>query len=1196
MLYNNEHMIDTVSIATASPKKGTMSSVITSTSTICTEKNSLGSNELTKNWLQQFKVEKGQKSSHTLMSGGAFNIPDHQLPKLFQLLANDPTPLSLTEAHVPDYSPIIIDFDFRFSSKPSKRTVNDHLIEQIVQLYHTHLIAMGVSEDSLSPTFALTRKDGYQDDDLYKDGFHLHFPMLVIDYESQFELRRRVIQDLTHMNDFPKTTNSLDDVVDEAVIKRNNWLLLGCQKPGRPPYQIHKIYTNFDHIITGQSFKNSILKDYTNQELIELLSIRYIADRPVTKTNYIPKQISNQNEIFGGISADSKINVMPKKISRNAPKNESNQNENLGAIPADSKINIPLTSKKFVECAPKNESDQSKQSQKVIDLFKTHHPDANLLSVSGSDNENVFYEFSKSNCPCLLCHRVHKHNRQYVIYNQKSKRCIYKCHDTDAVGRKLYLFKPLYQIIRPDELVHVEDIPSLDFHNKKCLMIESNMGTSKTKQTVKYLLDVSPKTRILFITYRRILSKKYQSEAEHLGLVNYLDIKKRLIDQPRVVVQLDSLYRLNGGLHNWDIVVIDEIDSVLGQFGSPLMKLKNNNSEVLEYVIAQSQKTILLDANLNSQRVCDFVNSMFKREEIHYVKNTYIRSSNRLVHIKEQESGLIDQLTTSLKNGKNVVIISTSKKFLNRMEKIAATLVASDQIMFYSSDKNHKRLMTDGLNANQNWKHLRVLGYTPVISSGISFELDHFDQLFIHCGPKSCDYLSLFQMIFRVRQLRSGDMYMYINPQKNTYPTKFAQIEKLMEDSHSEVHYVMGENYLYKKIKPGYTYYYPIKDWIYQLYINNLIVRFRSENNFTKEIIRMLSTMHIPFVQDENITDEVKQAVNQTVRDVDKMIKDDYIDLVYHAPIITSDEYTQLKNNENATPIEKASILKYHCQEVYQVDYLAMTPEFIQQHVSYQQTGQYLNRCKLNHPNLGDELKLIVKNGLQKSREIDQPFDYFDAKHEHFQILLSCLLLQNILGLKNLTQSEIERFELTGQQLNDCWKKYHNELVNKIETWTFTMRDNHSKMIHKKRCLNWDNKGFTAFMNSVIAHNLGLHLKVTKKNKKDSMKAIYHLVDDFADMKLRSINIVDALPRGQCLIETGEKPKIKLQLKKKTKGGFGCPNPKLLDTEETTTIQHPLEKLKVKIQPKIKPTGGGFGCPSSKLLDTILDEDEIETP
>ena len=197
--------------------------------------------------------------------------------------------------------------------------------------------------------------------------------------------------------------------------------------------------------------------------------------------------------------------------------------------------------------------------------------------------------------------------------------------------------------------------------------------------------------------------------------------------------------------------------------------------------------------------------------------------------------------------------------------------------------------------------------------------------------------------------------------------------------------------------------------------------------------------------------------------------------------------------------------------------------------------------------------------------------------------------------INNLTQSEIARFELTGQQLYDCWKKYHSELVDKIETWTFTMRDNHSKMIHKKRCLNWDNKEFIAFTNSVIAHNLGLHLRVAKRNKKDSMKTRYQLVDDFADMKLRSINIVDALPRGQCLIETREKPKIKLQLKQKTKGGFGCPNPKLLDIEETATIQPPREKLKVKIQPKIKTTKGGFGCPNPKLLDAILDEVEIET-
>jgi hypothetical protein len=253
-------------------------------------------------WLQQFKVNKGQVFTHTLMTGGSFNIPNDHLNTLFRLLSVDTQPLSLTEKHLPEQSPMIIDFDFRLKHVPQNRVITDQLIDKVVQLYHQHIRELGVTDDAYLITIVLTRSDGYISGEQYKDGFHLQLPFLVIDYPSQFELRRRIIEDLKHMPEFPHTENGLDDVVDLSVIQRNNWLLLGCCKPNLPPYEIRQVYWVEHQQPIHQPLHESIFKTFSKVDLIALLSIRATGDRIISKTNFIG---SNNRMKSGTLSGQS---------------------------------------------------------------------------------------------------------------------------------------------------------------------------------------------------------------------------------------------------------------------------------------------------------------------------------------------------------------------------------------------------------------------------------------------------------------------------------------------------------------------------------------------------------------------------------------------------------------------------------------------------------------------------------------------------------------------------------------------------------------------------------------------------------------------------------------------------------------------------------------------------------------------------
>ena len=103
----------TTSLVVSNKDDGTRATSEPMPHNLYTEKKFSNDTQNVTTWIQQYKVSKGEISSHTLMSGGNFLIPDDQLMTLYQLLSTNHEPLSLTEKHLPDYSPMVVDFDFK---------------------------------------------------------------------------------------------------------------------------------------------------------------------------------------------------------------------------------------------------------------------------------------------------------------------------------------------------------------------------------------------------------------------------------------------------------------------------------------------------------------------------------------------------------------------------------------------------------------------------------------------------------------------------------------------------------------------------------------------------------------------------------------------------------------------------------------------------------------------------------------------------------------------------------------------------------------------------------------------------------------------------------------------------------------------------------------------------------------------------
>jgi P4 family phage/plasmid primase-like protien len=167
-----------------------------------------------------------------------------------------------------EVGPMCIDFDFRFEER--KRQYTDKNIYDITKIYMKLIKKYFkiVDKEELKAYITEKREPFYDEKpDNYKDGFHIMFN-LPIDAKMRFVIHdeaKEIIRNKDILCDLP-FTNTYDDVIDEATIIRNGWMMYGSRKKDKLPYILTKIY--------DENMKEVNKKTYSKDELVVLLSLR----------------------------------------------------------------------------------------------------------------------------------------------------------------------------------------------------------------------------------------------------------------------------------------------------------------------------------------------------------------------------------------------------------------------------------------------------------------------------------------------------------------------------------------------------------------------------------------------------------------------------------------------------------------------------------------------------------------------------------------------------------------------------------------------------------------------------------------------------------------------------------------------------------------------------------------------------------
>jgi hypothetical protein len=302
----------------------------------------------------------------------------------------------------------------------------------------------------------------------------------------------------------------------------------------------------------------------------------------------------------------------------------------------------------------------------------------------------------------------------------------------------------------------------------KFILIYAPMGKGKT-QFIKDYIKLHPDKSILYLSCRQSFANFITGEDfKEIGLVNYLDFKENkqeITKHKKICCSLESLRDLEF-IDKFDIIILDEVETVLNIFSSPTMKGNTTyNYNLLKSYIDKSERVFAADAFITN-RTIDFINN-FQGDKTIIINE---KPNIERIAIEVHENIILNVLCDSIKKGeKNYICFGSAKKLNLFYDTIIKNkLLEKEEILYYMSSSDDNETKRTLNNINNEWVKYKLVMTTPTITIGCSFSVpDYFDNTFIISYP-SCVVRDIFQMHMRARTIKKNKIYFSI-PETKTY-------------------------------------------------------------------------------------------------------------------------------------------------------------------------------------------------------------------------------------------------------------------------------------------------------------------------------------------------------------------------------------------------------------------------------------------
>lgn len=245
------------------------------------------------NLLDDCRVGKGEDFTHTLITGKSFYVKPELYDDFMDAYATElkkGSPLYLTEKHR-DIGPLLIDLDFR--QREQDRLYGQEDILKFLKRYDQE-VRRFFGDEAKRHYYVMEKPAPKQKKDLVADGVHIMCPFIVCRPAVQYIIRENMLSVVKELFE-GKYINKAADIIDRAVIEKNNWFMYGSKKQeDAVGYTISYIYdATEDNIIP--------FKPTFDREIVELMSIRnkytpspIVDDKQGEVEEYVKKQEETQ--------------------------------------------------------------------------------------------------------------------------------------------------------------------------------------------------------------------------------------------------------------------------------------------------------------------------------------------------------------------------------------------------------------------------------------------------------------------------------------------------------------------------------------------------------------------------------------------------------------------------------------------------------------------------------------------------------------------------------------------------------------------------------------------------------------------------------------------------------------------------------------------------------------------------------------
>jgi hypothetical protein len=374
------------------------------------------------------------------------------------------------------------------------------------------------------------------------------------------------------------------------------------------------------------------------------------------------------------------------------------------------------------------------------------------------------------------------------------------------------------------------------------LAVLAQMKLGKTKTMRAYLaahfpVDGLETPVIRILTFRQTFSNSISKDFPDFTL--YSDAPGDLdpVRYPRLIVQVESLHRLTLGARPEpvDLLVLDEVESILAQFNSGLHKNFNAAFAMFQWMMQTARHVVCMDANLGD-RTYQALARLRPAHPLHFHWNRFARAADDVYHFTADQGAWLGRLHAALRAGSRVVLPTNSLAEARAYEEAIRREFPGKRVMLYSSETPPSEKARHFGDVHSYWADLDVLIFTPTCSAGVSFELEHFDVIFGFFCDVSCDVETCRQMLGRVRNLRTREHYICIRATGAALPTTVEEIGRRIRDKRAGLYReVEGAAVQFEYSADGEIQFYESN--YYHLWVETVRVNNLSRNEFARRFI-----------------------------------------------------------------------------------------------------------------------------------------------------------------------------------------------------------------------------------------------------------------------------------------------------------------------------------------------------------------------